>query len=207
MIADASPGKTPTVWLRAIATLTAAVVLGTMTLQALEIRQLRASVVEWRRRAQWPAVDVGFPPLTVQTLDGSTRTVGSGPSRGQVIAVFTTSCPYCLANQPAWKALASRLDSLGDVDMVWLSLSPRDSTANYASEQQLPENRLVLEANKALLRAARIRGVPLTLVVDAGSIIRYVHVGALTSMQLDSIVLAARAPRAVGTTASQPLSR
>ncbi len=194
-------------WWRILTALSVAVVLGTVTLQAFETRQLRTSVREWRRRAQWPAVGFGFPPLTVRTLEGATRVVGAGPMRTQVLAVFTSSCPYCRASLPVWRSLATGLDSLQDAEMVWLSLSPRDSTIRYAAEQRLPMDRVVLEPDAALLRAARIRGVPLTLVVDSGGIVRYVHAGVFTQLQADSIVLAARAPRAVGTVAPRRSSQ
>lgn len=137
-------------WLWGIGAATVLTMLVTFVLQALEIRQLREAVVMWRRMAQWPAAGFGFPPLNVSTLDGQKRLIGAGPTRSQVIAVFTTSCPYCRANQPLWRSLASRVDSLGNTDMVWLSLSPRDSTTDYVVEYQLPSDHAVLEADKAL---------------------------------------------------------
>lgn len=192
--AKAESGDRRKVWWRVLTALSIVVVLGTVLLQALETRQLRSSVQEWRRRAQWPAVSLGFPPLAVQSLDGTASIIGVGPNRPQVVAVFTTSCPYCRESQSSWRSLASRLDSLGDTDMVWLSLSPHDSTASYAVEQHLPVNRVMLGADAALLRAARIRGVPLTLVVDSGGVVKYVHAGIFTRAQEDSVVLAARTP-------------
>ena len=76
--------------------------------------------------------------------------------------------------------------------MVWLSLSPQDSTTGYVAEHQLPTERVFVGADKALLRAARMRGVPLTLVVDSSGSIQYVHAGAVTQSMVDSIVLVAR---------------
>ena len=188
----------------ALVALTWVVLAANNVLQALEIRELRRAVIMWRRMAQWPAAGVGFPPLTVAGLDSTTRVVGAGPARSQVIAAFTASCPFCRQSQPEWRSLATRLDSLGDVDMVWLSESPRDSTVSYAAEHQLPTSRVVLEADKALMRAARMRGVPLTLLVDSAGIIRYVHAGVFTHVQADSVLLAVRALRAGGTVVTAP---
>lgn len=171
--------------------------LAAAILQALEVRQLRQSVEQWRRRAQWPAAGVGFPPLEARSLDGARRFVGAGPSRAQVIVVFSTSCPFCRATLPAWRQLAARLDSLGTpVDMVWLSLSPRDSPRQYVGEQRLPYDRVAVDPDIVMLRAARIRGVPLTVVVDSRSIVRHVHAGRLTPLQADSVILAARESQA-----------
>ena len=181
-----------------------AVLMVTLVLQSLGTRQLQTSVREWKRRAQWPAAGVGFPPLATHALSGEVRVVGAGPTKAQIIAVFTTSCPYCKASVPTWQVLSAVTDTSSVMEMVWLSLSPRDSTENYVREHALPSTKVVIDPEKKLMLAARIRGVPLTLVVDSAGIIRHVFAGALTAIQADSALLAARTPRAPGTTAPRP---
>lgn len=194
-------------WPTWIGVVSFAIVLVTLVLQSLGARQLQASVREWKRRAQWPAAGVGFPPLTTHALNGDVRLVGAGPTKAQIIVVFTTSCPYCRASLPQWQALSAVTDTSSVMEMVWLSLSQRDSTVQYVREHGLPDQNVVVEPEKQLMLAARIRGVPLTLVVDSAGTIRQVFAGALTAIQADSVLLAARTPRAPGTTAPRPTPR
>lgn len=166
-----------------------------LSLQEFRIRRLEASVRLWQTRARGPTAGVTFPPLPTQTLSGEPRVVGARSAKTQIIAAFTTSCPYCRASVPEWRRLAALVDTSTAVDMVWLSLSSRDSTVAYVREHGLPSEKIAIDPEKALVLAARMRGVPVTLVVDTGGVIQHVALGQLTRQKADSLLLAARAPR------------
>ena len=188
-------------WTQWLLVLSLGVVLVTLVLQSFEIRRLQSSVHLWRRRAQWPADGVRFPPLPTTTLRGDARMVGARSTKTQIIVVSTTSCPYCRASLPQWRRLSALVDTSHAIEMVWLSLSPRDSTFAYASAHGLPQEDIAVEPDSALVLAARIRGVPLTLVVDTAGVIRHLIAGVLTMAPADSVLLAARMPRVTGTSA------
>lgn len=182
-------------WFRALVALTMLAMFANMTLQAREIDRLEKAVRIWKHRAQWPAVGVTFPPMATTTLRGDSRMVGARSPKSQIIAVFTTTCPFCRASVPQWRRLSGLADTSATLGMTWLSLSPRDSTLAYANTNGLPEEHVAFGAERALVLAARMRGVPVTLVVDTGGVIQHEFVGQLTEVQADSVLLAARTPR------------
>lgn len=129
------------------------------------------------------------------------RVVGARSLKTQIIAVLTTSCPNCRASIPQWKRLSRLVDTLA-TEMVWLSLSPHDSTLAYVNEHGLPQEQVAENPDRTLVLAARMRGVPLALVVDTGGVIRHVSAGQLTAPQADSVLLVARTLRATRASAT-----
>jgi hypothetical protein len=94
---------------------------------------------------------------------------------------------------PAWRRAVSQVSAAKDsVDVYWLSLGSLDSTRAWVQEHQVQEPVLLLPKGKT--RATwRVKGVPLTLVLDWQGQVRYVR-GAVIRQNatVDSIVRAAR---------------
>lgn len=195
------PSLSRTNWKQRLLTASVGVLFVAVVTQSFQIRHLEESVRIWKRRAQWPAIGVQFPPLATNTLRGGARVVGSRSSKTQIVAVFTTTCPNCRASVPQWRRLSTSIDTSSSVEMVWLSLSPSDSTLVYANEHGIPEAQVAVNPDPALVLAARMRGVPVTLVVDTAGVIQHIFAGQLTQVQADSVLLAAWAPRAAGPSA------
>ena len=86
---------------------------------------------------------------------------------------FTAACPYCRASLPEWKHLTDSLrrSAAGPVDVVWLSLSARDSTVWYIQEHGI-DGVVAFPTTRKMPFVHRVKAVPLTLVYD--------HVGRVT---------------------------
>src|SRR5690606_12330346 len=107
------------------------------------------------------------PAAAFETLAGDTVVLGDADSAStEILFTLTASCPYSLASLTAWREIQSQLERVrtGSVAVYFLSLSDRDSTAQFAAEHGIPADRMLLGSDKRMLRIYRIGGGPLTLV-------------------------------------------
>jgi peroxiredoxin len=132
--------------------------------------------------------------LRAASLAGDSLTIGETRShRAQLLLIFSPSCQFCRQSMPAWQSAAAQLAASADsVDVVWLSLGTADSTQAWANEHGVREPVLLMPKGKP--RATwRIKGVPLTLVLDWQGQVRYVRGAVIRDgATVDSIVRAAR---------------
>ena len=176
--------------------------------------QLEEAVKHWKRQAQWPAEANGFPILDTHHLDGTPQRVGALPG-AQLLIVFTTSCPNCRANLPVWQDLTTRFEAVSanagsdalPREAWWVSLSPRDSVETYVAEHGLSRERVVLADDLRQLRVARVRGVPLTVLLDSAGVTRFVHAGPFTQPLADSLLATAQGLHGSGTKIAPTSSR
>ncbi|NIK54967.1 TlpA disulfide reductase family protein [Kribbella shirazensis] len=133
------------------------------------------------------------PPVTNSLPDLSLPCLGKGPDvrladlRGPlVINVWAQWCGPCRDEAPYLAALAKS----GKVSMLGIDYAdPRPELAvKFATEQGLKYPH-VKDQDKAIQRALKVAGPPLTAFVDADGAVAYVHHGVLTSQQqLDQLV-------------------
>lgn len=169
------------------------VAAGLVFVLARDVQGLRPQADELKRRKVLPYVGQWVPTVQAKSLDGQVMTVGeTSPGRTQVLFFFTASCPYCRRTVPEWKAVHAALQKNSTVDVVWLSLSSRDSTEVFVREHGIAAPVVRVEDHKAL-RLFRVKVVPVTLVIDHRGEITHMHGGVIASPAVrDSIVRAAR---------------
>jgi hypothetical protein len=114
----------------ALTTATALAVIVARQKQALEARYL-----ELAARLDEPYVGMYVPTVRVPSLQGDSVLIGEGES--QVLLVFETTCPYCLASLPAWKAVSARLANESGVGVYGVSVDSLEPARAYAAEHGL----------------------------------------------------------------------
>jgi len=154
-----------------------------------------------------PTVGQWVPKVEATALDGRVVTVGESPDRRtQVLVFFTVSCPYCRQNLIAWQALSDSLRLDSRTQMLWVSLSPRDSTVDYVREHAI-QSEVVLFPDRRASLVYRVKGVPITMVVDDQGRVTHVHPSLIVNeVDANSILLAARTPRAADARTSARVS-
>jgi peroxiredoxin len=167
----------------------------TVALLVQQVSHLRPRAEELQRRKTLPYIGQVVPIVWGVTPAGDSIEIGQPPlGTSQVLVFFATSCPYCAETLPRWKELANALaqDSLGRLAIVGVSVSPPDSTRAYVAEHQVPYP-VVRITDSRLRRLFRVKGVPMTLVIDPRGQVAHVHPSVIRSQtQLDSIVSIAR---------------
>lgn len=163
-------------------------------LLSVQMKPLRQQARELQLRKALPYIGQVQPTLRLASLSGDSLTLGETRShRAQLLLIFSPSCIYCRESMPAWRRAVAQVSAVKDsVDVYWLSLGSLDSTRAWVEEHQVHEPVLLLPKGKT--RATwRVKGVPLTLVLDWQGQVRYVR-GAVIRQDatVDSIARAAR---------------
>lgn len=169
---------------------------------AAEVRELRPLIARSRELARtvnimkaYPFPGHWLPTTTASTLSGDSVVLGAAsPGRSQVLIYFTVTCPYCLQSVPFWKEATSQLlaDDRARFDVIWVSLSERDSTAAYVAQHGINAPVAFLPDRKTAL-VFRSGRVPATVVADHKGRVGYARPFILDSqLAVDSVVDAAR---------------
>jgi hypothetical protein len=169
---------------------------------AAEVRELRPLIGRSRELARtvnimkaYPFPGHWLPTTRAQTLAGDSVPLGeTSAGRSQVLIYFTVTCPYCLQSVPFWKEATSKLlaDEGDRFDVIWVSLSERDSTEAYVAQHEITAPVAFLPDRKTafVFRSGR---VPATVVADHKGRVGYSRPFTLDSYAaVDSIVDAAR---------------
>jgi len=151
-------------------------------------RELSADYRQLRELSTLPHPGTVVPTFRAATLEGRPVVVGELPDSGarQVLFIFNTTCPFCLATLPVWKRLGDSLGRLGGVQMLAISLDPEDSTKDYVAAHALRYPALIFPQRK-LKRLYRAVAVPQTVVLDWSGTVLYAKTGTLDSASLDSV--------------------
>lgn len=152
---------------------------GVIVVLALEVRALRPKARELQRRKAFPYAGQVQPTVRAVSLGGDTIVVGeAAPGRAQLLIFFAASCPYCKENVPAWKRITAqrRADTAHRFDVVWVSLSSADSAQSWVREHGLSSTDTVVRMiERKSLATYRVRGVPITLLMDERGQVLYMH--------------------------------
>lgn len=156
-----------------------ALMIGVIVVLALEVRALRPKARELQRRKAFPYAGQVQPTVRAVALNGDTVVVGeAAPGRAQLLIFFAASCPYCKENVPAWKRITAQLraDTARRFDVVWVSLSAADSAQSWVREHGLSATDTVVRMpERKSLATYRVRGVPITLLMDERGQVLYMH--------------------------------
>ena len=176
----------------ALTTLTV-VLAGLSALLATQKRHLRVEAEALRqtvrRQVDFPHVGMVVPAFDGVTLEGEGVRVGvAAPGTRQILFMLDTRCGNCLVTLPAWNRVA---EAVGRDDasakIYGLSLDPAPETRAYAEEHGL-RFPVVLFDDERYRELYRVRGVPITLVVDEIGAVEYVRVGSIFGERADPVV-------------------
>jgi peroxiredoxin len=166
----------------------------------LQVRTLNPQASELKRMRAFPFVSQWVPTVKVSTLGGDSVTIGEAASGGtQTLIVFTASCQYCRETLPVWKQITSeiRSKSNGRNEVFWVSLSSRDSTAAYVAAHGIT-GPVVFPPDKKMMRVYRVKGVPMTVVLDHRGRVLHAHPSVFRdAAAVDSVLVAATSPEKI----------
>lgn len=166
------------------------VLAGLSALLAIQKRQLRVEAEELqqtvRRQVDFPHVGMVVPAFDGVTLEGEVVRVGvAAPGTRQVLFMLDTRCGNCLVTLPAWNRMAEAVDA--SVKVYGLSLDPAPDTQAYVEEHGL-RFPVVLFDDERYRELYRVRGIPITMVVDEIGAVEYVKLGSIFGEWADPVV-------------------
>lgn len=177
---------------RALTALTV-VLAGLSALLAIQKRQLRVEAEELRqtvrRQVDFPHAGMVVPAFDGVTLEGDEVRVGVAASgTRQVLFMLDTRCGNCLVTLPAWNRMTEAVGADdASVEVYGLSLDPAPETRAYVEEHGL-RFPVVLFDDERYRELYRVRGIPITLVVDEIGAVEYVRLGSIFGEQADPVV-------------------
>jgi peroxiredoxin len=179
-------------WVPGVLGLVLLALSGLVLVLASRNRELSSEYQELRQLSTLPHRGTVVPTFRAVTLDGRPVIIGErvDSTARQVLFVFNTRCPFCLATIPAWQRLSDSLGRAG-VEVLAISLDPGDSTRRYVSQYDMRYSVLTFPQPK-LKRLYRAIAVPQTVVLDAGGTVLYAKTGTLDSASLDSVYAVVR---------------
>ncbi|MCY4648311.1 MAG: TlpA disulfide reductase family protein [Gammaproteobacteria bacterium] len=180
------------------------VLAGLSALLATQKRQLRAEAEALRetvrRQVDFPHTGMVVPAFDGVTLEGDEVRIGvAAPGTRQILFMLDTRCGNCLVTLPAWNRMAEAVaHDDASVEVYGLSLDPAPETRAYVEEHGLGFS-VVLFDDERYRELYRVRGIPITLVVNEIGAVEYVRLGSIfgewADPVVDSVVTAAVAGR------------
>ena len=173
-------------------TVLAVVLAGLSALLAIQKRQLRGEAEELRRtvrrQVDFPHVGMVVPAFYGATLEGDWVRIGvAAPGTRQVLFMLDARCGNCLVTLPAWSRMAEAVGREDvSVEVYGLSLDPAPETRAYVEEHGL-RFPVVLFDDERYRELYRVRGIPITLVVDDIGAVEYVRLGSIFGEWADSV--------------------
>jgi len=165
---------------------------GLVVVLTTQNRALHHEVNDLRLRQHTLHAGLFVPAFRTVTLAGDSVTVGQAFAGGyQVLFVFTTTCPYCLATLPAWERIAEAAGAEAStrVQVLGISLDSATATGAYVTQHGLTFPVLTFPDDKTA-RLYRADAVPVTVVVDPDGRVILGRPGGLTDAAVDSILAA-----------------
>lgn len=142
-------------------------------------------------RAMYAHTGMYVPTYSALATNGDSIRLGDvPPGTRQLLYFFTTTCPYCRASVPTWKALAEKAAGRSDVAVFGVAVDSSSALDDYLVKHGLTYP-VVRMASARYARLFRAGGVPLTMVVDPGGQVSYARRGEFSSAILADSVLVA----------------
>ena len=169
------------------------VLAGLSALLTIQKRQLRVEAEDLRqtvrRQVDFPHAGMVVPAFDGVTLGGDEVRIGvAAPGTRQVLFMLDTRCGNCLVTLPAWSRIAEAVGrDDASVEVYGLSLDPAPATQAYVEEHGL-RFPMVLFDDERYRELYRVRGIPITLVVDEIGAVEYVRLGSIFGDWADPVV-------------------
>jgi thiol-disulfide isomerase/thioredoxin len=129
---------------------------------------------------------IQVPNLAITGMTGRVTSLGDLAKDGALVGLFTTTCPHCLRTMPAWKELE---DEAARVNLPFVAVSLHDQrrTWSFVNSTSSPQAVWVVSSREVSQRAG-LPGVPFTVLVGEGGIIKETWLGALREKDIRNIV-------------------
>lgn len=110
-------------------------------------------------------------------------------SRPVLLLVFSSTCPACYANLPAWREVIENADGVPEV--IAVGLEPDRLAALAYARRHLPAAVAVApEDSRRFVGTLGVDVVPFTALVDTGGIVQFLQQGSLDSTAVSSLLRA-----------------
>ena len=127
-----------------------------------------------------------LPSLALTGLDGGEVALDEPTETPRVINLWATWCAPCRAELPAFDEVAASAPPT--VSIIGVNVGDdRDSVASFVDELELDFPQL-LDPGAELNAALGVTNMPTTLFVDADGSIAFVHLGAVDTDELTSLI-------------------
>lgn len=126
-------------------------------------------------------------PIMVKTLDGETEELKYvDTSKRHLIFVFSTTCPHCVKNLPAWQMLADSIER-DKCDIIGISAHGLDETRKFVTTKELSFVTVSAADDTSFDRKYGISGYPLTILISGDAKVEKTWIGELTAQQTNEI--------------------
>jgi peroxiredoxin len=117
-----------------------------------------------------------FKPFTLETLDGSQRSLSDVLGKATLVVIFYPTCPYCNASFPAVQKIYESYKDRG-LSMVWINVITNEESliANWQREHGYTVP--VLLGDHALAMSYNLRMTPTHYLLDAKGRVLSSHAG------------------------------
>ena len=140
-----------------------------------ELRILRPMRHEVKVLRALPMIGDYVPKLRMATLRGDSITLGETvQGRSQLVFAISAGCAICREMLPDMQKIADSAAKSGKHDVIFASISPRDSTEAYVAQHHITQPVILLEDVRTT-RLYPIKGVPMILVLDRLGRVRYAY--------------------------------
>jgi thiol-disulfide isomerase/thioredoxin len=138
-----------------------------------------------------------LPPFTLNDLDGTTHTIGKATGEVVVVNFWATWCPPCIAEMPTLERLQQ---AFAGKPLKVLAVNVGDEPYDIALflRQQPLDLTILLDRKGRTQKPWKMRGLPTTVILDAGGKVRY-HVPGQREWDSPEIQAALRALLPAGT--------
>lgn len=181
--------KTGARWFNIVSTVLILFLCVVLVLLVLQNRRYKAMLVGSGSVPPEDALKPGemVGDFAITTLEGEEgRLTVSTPDERYLLFVLSTSCPHCLANLPKWAEISRRLGGSGWY-VVGVSMEGADETARYVRENRVGFY-TVSTPDSAFMERYKLPGVPATLLLSTGGVVRGVWIGELTEEQVSEVL-------------------
>jgi thiol-disulfide isomerase/thioredoxin len=125
------------------------------------------------------------PDFTLTMLDGSELTLRELRGQPVLMEFWAPWCPGCKKNIPVLKDLHARYGE------AVAFVAPSAETSIQAVKQFIVDHDIPYPAgfaNRRLLADYRISGIPVTILIDSGGMVRYHSTGQLSASRLEELI-------------------
>lgn len=181
---------------------------GLVVALGLQNRSLEDRIGEVIRQSSTPREGMYIPEIRITTLAGDSLRIARGADGSrQVLAVFTTTCPYCRASIPRWKELEERLGEEGGARLIGIAVDSVHRAEAYVREHGITYPVTVLN-HPRYFQFLRVQAVPEMLVLDHEGRVTFTRIGVMeTAAAVDSVLEAVRRPPSTPAESTTPRSQ
>lgn len=127
---------------------------------------------------------VALPESTYQTLAQTPYTLDANNGRPKVINLWATWCPPCRREMPMMADIAANTDG---VDFIFANQGEGyEQVEQYLAREGIELETVLLDSTHELSRHYRMRGLPVTLFIDADGTLNRAHMGEISRETLET---------------------